>query len=68
MYDSIAAVNQALRPETGSRVADVRFADWTTLDLRVPAAIVARAAADVATTSGRWHHSPVVLPPARELF
>lgn len=36
VYETIPAVNQALNLEPGSRVAQLRFADWTTLDLRVP--------------------------------
>ena len=36
-YGTIPAVNQALTLEQGSRVAEVEFADWAALDLRVPA-------------------------------
>jgi hypothetical protein len=36
-YTTVAEVNRRLDQETGSRIAEVAFADWTTLDLRVPA-------------------------------
>ena len=37
VYTSVPDVNRALGLESGSRVAPVEFADWATLDLRVPA-------------------------------
>lgn len=36
-YESIPAINQALGLEQDSQLTDVAFADWQTLDLRVPA-------------------------------
>jgi hypothetical protein len=36
-YDTIPAINEALGLERGSRVAELQFADWASLDLRVPA-------------------------------
>jgi hypothetical protein len=36
-YSTIEEANRSLNLESGSRVADVEFADWNALDLRVPA-------------------------------
>jgi hypothetical protein len=37
LYDTLSAVSEALGLEQESRAAEVRFADWAELDLRVPA-------------------------------
>lgn len=36
-YSAVEEVNRSLSLEAGSRIAEITFADWTTLDLRVPA-------------------------------
>ena len=36
-YETIEAINEALGLERDSQLADIAFADWQTLDLRVPA-------------------------------
>ena len=37
LYDTLSVVSEALGLEQDSRAAEVRFADWAELDLRVPA-------------------------------